>query len=258
MNFAVIGSGSSANSYIFEAGEDLYVIDNGFSLREFKNRVKNLGFNYTRIKAVFLTHIHSDHSKGIAALSRDLEIPVYAHKNTKGDFFQHKAVEPKKHYVLGELNIMPFELSHDAPNSISFYFKIGATRVTLITDTGVVTREMYELAKRSNILFLEANYCENMLETGKYPPFLKRRISSNVGHLSNRSAITFLNDISKEESCVIESVYLCHLSKNNNSVEVLQENFDELYTGDLPYRICNRDEAVLGNIPLDLVKLTDN
>lgn len=258
MNFAVIGSGSSANSYIFEAGEDLFVIDNGFSLKEFKERVRELGFQYTRIKGIFLTHIHSDHSKGVGALSKDLEIPVYAHKNTKGDFYVHKGIEAREHYIIGDLNIMPFDLSHDAPNSISYYFKIGETRVTLITDTGVITREMFELAKRSNILFLEANYCEEMLESGKYPPFLKRRISSNVGHLSNRSSITFLNDISKEEDCVIESVYLCHLSKNNNSVEVLQNNFKEFYTGTLPYRICNRDEAVLGNLPLEMVKLTNN
>ncbi len=244
MRYAVIGSGSSANSYIFEVGQDLYVIDNGFSLKEFKTRVKILGFNYTDIKAVFLTHTHSDHSKGVGALSRDLEIPVYAHIDVQGDFFQHKGIEPSKHYIINELNIMPFELSHDAEHSISYYFKIGDVRYTLITDTGVITPQMFELARRSDILFLEANYCEDMLKEGTYPGFLKRRISSNVGHLSNRAAIKLLNDLSDESECNISYVYLCHLSKNNNSVQAVKNDFEEYYDGDFPYRICNRDESV--------------
>ncbi|MGL1894410.1 MAG: MBL fold metallo-hydrolase [Spirochaetaceae bacterium] len=244
MRYAVIGSGSSANSYIFEVGDSLYVIDNGFSLKQFKERVSRLGFNYTKIKGIFLTHIHSDHSKGVGALSRDLEIPVYAHIDVTGDFYIHEGIEPSKHYVFGELNIMPFELSHDADDSISFYFKIGDTRYTLITDTGVITPQMYELAKRSDILFLEANYNEQMLKDGSYPSFLKRRISSNVGHLSNRAAIKFLNDLSEEDDCAISYVYLCHLSKNNNSIEAVKDDFEEYYDGEFPYRICNRDEAV--------------
>lgn len=244
MRYAVIGSGSSANSYIFEVGESLYVIDNGFSLKQFKARVAELGFNYTKIKAVFLTHIHSDHSKGIGALSRDLEIPVYAHINVEGDFYSHIGIEPDQHYIIDELNIMPFELSHDAPDSISYYFKIGETRYTLITDTGVVTPQMYELAKRSDVLFLEANYCEDMLRDGSYPGFLKQRISSNVGHLSNRAAIQFLNDLGEDDDCKIGYVYLCHLSKNNNSVAAVEDDFEEYYDGYFPYRICNRDEAV--------------
>ncbi len=244
MRYAVIGSGSSANSYIFESGSSLYVIDNGFSLREFKSRVSNLGFKYTDIKAIFLTHIHSDHSKGVGALSRDLEIPVYAHHETKGDFYQHKPVEPFKHYVIDDLNIMPFELSHDAENSISYYFKIGETRYTLITDTGVVTPEMYKLAKRSDILFLEANYSEDMLENGPYPQFLKRRIKSDYGHLSNLAAINLLNELSDDVESSTSYVYLCHLSKNNNSIDAVKSDFNEHYIGDIPYRICNRDESV--------------
>lgn len=244
MRYAVVGSGSSANSYVFEVGNELYIIDNGFSLKEFKTRISDLGFEYTRIRAVFLTHTHSDHVKGVGALSRDLEIPVYAHMNIRGDFFSHIGIEPDKHYSIKELDIMPFELSHDAKHSISYYFKIGDLRFTLITDTGVITHKMYHLAKRSDILFLEANYCENMLKDGPYPEFLKRRILSKHGHLSNRDAIKFLNDLNEEDECNLSYVYLCHLSKNNNSVEVVAKDFKDHYKADFPYRICNRDEAV--------------
>ncbi len=244
VRYAVIGSGSSANSYIFEVGDDLYVIDNGFSLKQFKIRVNDLGFNYTKIKAIFLTHTHSDHMKGVGALSRDLEIPVYAHMNLSEDFFVHKGIEPLQHYILGGLNIMPFDLSHDAEDSIGFYFKIGDLRFTLITDTGVITTQMFELARRSDILFLEANYNEEMLDGGSYPDFLKRRISSNYGHLSNVAAIDLLNELSLVDSCNISYVYLCHLSKNNNSLEAVEDDFEEHYEGHFQYRICNRDEAV--------------
>lgn len=243
MKYAIIGSGSSANSYIFEAGNSTYVIDNGFSLREFKKRVQNLGFKYTNIKAVFLTHIHSDHFKGVGALSRDLEIPVYTHLKTKGDFYVNKGMEPGKHYELDGLNIMPFDLSHDAPNAIGYYFKIDDVRYTLITDTGVVTYQMYQYAKRSDILFLEANYNEDMLNNGPYPIYLKRRIKADTGHLSNNSAIKFLNDLDGD-GADIKHVYLCHLSKNNNSVEACQSDFNKYYTAKFPYRICNREEPV--------------
>lgn len=243
MKYAIIGSGSSANSYIFEAGNSTYVIDNGFSLREFKRRVSELGFMYTNIKAIFLTHTHSDHLKGVGKLSRDLEIPVYTHIDTEGDFYIQKGLEPEKHYKFDGLNIMPFDLSHDAPNPLGYYFKIGDVRYTLITDTGVLTPKMFQLAKRSDVLFLEANYNEQMLETGSYPVYLKRRISSRRGHLSNKAAINFLNDL-YDEDANIKYVYLCHLSKNNNSVEALQVDFDEYYEGEFPYRICDREEAV--------------
>ncbi len=244
VRYAVVGSGSSANSYIFEVGESLYVIDNGFSLTQFKKRVVDLGFNYTKIKGVFLTHTHGDHVKGVGALSRDLEIPVYAHVDIDGDFYIHKGVEPHQHYIFGDLNIMPFDLSHDVENAIGFYFKIADTRFTLITDTGVITPQMFELARRSDILFLEANYNDEMLESGSYPSFLKRRISSDVGHLSNRESIKMLNDLSDDDDCNISIVYLCHLSKNNNSVEALEDDFEEYYDGRFQYRICNRDESV--------------
>lgn len=243
MKYAIIGSGSSANSYIFEAGNSTYVIDNGFSLREFKKRVQNLGFKYTNIKAVFLTHIHSDHFKGVGALSRDLEIPVYTHLKTEGDFYIHKKLVPGEHCKLDGLDIMPFDLSHDAPNALGYYLMINDVRYTLITDTGIVTPIMTQLAKRSDILFLEANYNEEMLNKGPYPIYLKRRIKANTGHLSNDSAIKFLNELDKD-GANIKQVYLCHLSKNNNSVEACQSDFDKYYTAKFPYRICNREEPV--------------
>ena len=241
--YAIVGSGSSANSYIFEVGNELYVIDNGFSLKQFKIRVAGLGFEYTKIKAVFLTHIHSDHLKGVSKLSWDLEIPVYTHIDTDGDFFKQVGIEPGKHYKIGNLDIMPFDLSHDAPNALGYYFKIDENRFTLITDTGVITPIMYNLALRSDILFLEANYCEKMLRNGSYPAHVKNRIASNFGHLSNLAAIDFLNDL-YDDDCSISQIYLCHLSKNNNSVEAVQRDFDDNYDGDISYRICNRDESV--------------
>ena len=259
MRYGIVGTGSSANSYIFEAQSGLYIIDNGFSLKEFKSRVSKLGFNYTDIKGIFLTHNHGDHMKGVSSLSKDLEIPVYAHKFLKGDFFKHIKIEPEQHYTLDGMDVMPFELSHDAPNSIGFYFKIGDTRFTLITDTGLITPKMYFLAKRSNILFLEANYSVDMLKSSDYPVFLKNRILSSRGHLSNADAIKFLNDLAADEQN-INIVYLCHLSKNCNSVDELENCFINNYKGDIPYRICQRDEYIIPEVVNrpDMVKITSD
>lgn len=250
IRYSVLGSGSAANSYIFDTGDFLFVIDNGFTVKEFVRRARLLKYNPADIKYLFLTHTHSDHLKGVAALSRTFQIPVYAHEGTDKsklkpeECYEVVYIREKSHYVLGNLDIMPFSTSHDASCSLGYYFMCNDTRFTQITDTGIVTEEMYNCALRSDILFLESNYCEDMLHKGSYPYFLKRRISSDRGHLSNRAAARFLHDLSCDSRCKIEQVYLCHLSENNNTPEAVKECFQEHYKGSVPYRICERSEMV--------------
>ncbi len=140
----------------------------------------------------------------------------------------------------------PFPTSHDAPSSLSYYFEIGGKKITVITDTGIVDEDMYNFALKSDILFLESNYSEEMLQEGGYPYFLKKRISSNVGHLSNFQSAHFLKELYESDHCQIKQIYLCHLSKNNNSVKVVEDEISSIYKGDIPYRICSRDEIING------------
>jgi phosphoribosyl 1,2-cyclic phosphodiesterase len=228
------------------------LLDNGFSSRELKRRMGDLSFNPDNLEFIFLSHIHSDHLKGVESLSCEKRVPVVLHENLhidnyiNRDLYRKLSVTPMKEYTYKSLKFTPFSLYHDAPSSLSYYFELGGVKITVITDTGIVDENMYKFALQSDILFLESNYSVSMLETGKYPQFLKNRISSDVGHLSNFQAADFMEKLQRDKSCRIKQIYLCHLSKNNNSVKQVDNDILTLYRGHIPYRICERDELVDG------------
>ena len=252
MKYAILSSGSCSNSYIFEKDGLCFVIDNGLSCRRFEERCIDFGFHPGRIDFIFLTHLHSDHLKGVEMLSRKYQIPVVAHKNhgteSLGErgIFKKLDVEEGREYVFRHLKFRPFPSSHDSPHSLGYYFCLDDFRFTLITDTGKVTEEMFRYARDSHLLFLEANYSPVMLADGPYPPHLKRRISSAKGHLSNEDAARFMLEITSSGSCKLEHIHLCHLSKNNNTVEKVTEEVSRIYKGEVPWSVCPRGEPVMG------------
>lgn len=252
LKYAVVGSGSKANSYVFECGDFAFVIDNGFPLKEFKKRLNILGFDLAKIKAIFLTHNHGDHIKGLEALALDRGVPVYHHPSTKLTGFirdrrvQGIAAAPGKSATLGPLDFYPFPLHHDAPHAQSYHFKIGGVRFTLVTDTGRTDELMLKLALRSEVLFLEANYCPVLLKNGPYPPVLQQRVASDLGHLSNQQAVDFLNLLHGNAESRLRQVYFVHLSENNNTVQALQDHLDRELRWPHHYRICARGELVEG------------
>ena len=252
VRYAVLGSGSSANAYIFEYKGFSFLIDNGFSAKEVLRRAVKLGFDPDNIKYLILTHTHGDHLKGIEVLSRKLNVPVVRHHEI--DLFSHCRGElagqidavPGEKLSLGPLLLHPFHTSHDAPFSLSFAFELGDRRFCLITDTGVITAEMYKFAVHSDILFLEANYCPEMLKNGPYPGYLKKRIASEQGHLSNFDALEFLNHIQNAKQSRLAEVYFCHLSGTNNEPEQLEETLNANLEWKGRYTICPKGVAVLG------------
>ncbi len=251
MKYAVLGSGSSANAYIFENGAFSFLIDNGFSMKEVMNRAKAFRFDIRKLKFIMLTHTHQDHCRGVGRLSRKLKIPVVMHQDLsrseadKISPFSRLDVVPGKEYSFDTLTFVPFLTSHDAPYSIGFYFAIGGTRFTLLTDTGVIPEDAGSFIMRSDVLFLETNYDEDMLANGPYPPYLKKRIASREGHLSNESALTFLESLDKTKGP--STVYLCHLSDTNNSVKILEEMVKNSHAQKTrKIIICHKGEALEG------------
>lgn len=231
MRCAVLGSGSDANAYLFEHGSDAYLFDNGFSLRETERRAEDVGFDLRKVRFIFLTHIHSDHLKGVSSFSRKYKVPVVAHHrlcledHLKQDPFQKLDIWEHRDYDHGALRFRAFPTSHDAPFSLAYHFSLGGTRVSIISDTGVTDDTMLSCAENSHLLFLEANYDKEMLKNGSYPYYLKRRIASERGHLSNDDAIAFLNSLS--HGCCLDHVYFCHLSGNNNCPDILKKSLDK-------------------------------
>jgi len=250
LRYAVLGSGSSANSYIFENNDFSFIIDNGFSLKELTRRAGVAGFDLSKVSFILLTHAHSDHFKGVGTLSRKYKIPVVVHHYLPDEDFNkmnpysRMDVVPGKEYNFDSLSIIPFSTSHDACCPLGFYFSFGEETFMLLTDTGTVSDEMRNLAAKTNILFLEANYSKELLMTGHYPGFLKNRISSDKGHLSNDDAIEFLNSM---KDSTPNMVYLCHLSDSNNSPAYIKEDLKLKLKWKGNIKICNKGEIYESN-----------
>ncbi len=265
IRYAVLGSGSSANSYIIQYEPSLdkettitVVIDNGFSLREFTRRSESAGFNPADIDFLFLTHDHADHIKGIGKLSEKYRIPVVMSREASLSnshlerIHESLVVEEGREYSYNSLNFSVFRTFHDSAGSVGYSFNIQGKIFTIITDTGVITEEMEKHASVSDVLFLEANYCPDMLENGPYPWFLKNRIASDHGHLSNNDAVEFIEKLHSTEK-KDRKIYLCHLSDKNNCPDKLESLVRERLGGnpEIDCRICRKGETVEG-IPVKI------
>ncbi|HOV63423.1 MAG TPA: MBL fold metallo-hydrolase [Spirochaetia bacterium] len=252
VRFAVLGSGSASNAYIFEDGENAFCVDNGFSFKEFSLRAEEAGFDLGKLRCVFLTHCHEDHIRGVGALSRKLKIPVAVHRDLdlapylKGKVYKRLNVEVGKEAPVGGISCIPFKTMHDAPHSVSYHFSLGGVRFTLITDTGIVTEEMFRYACISDVIFLEANYNPFMLEQGPYPQSLKKRIKGRYGHLSNPDAIDFLNRVHRVQPSKSIATYFCHLSDVNNSSAQLEADIASSLSWSGSYVICPKNSLVSG------------
>ncbi len=251
VDFGILGSGSAANGFVFRYRDFSFIIDNGYSISEFRRRMNILGFDEKTLEFIFLTHHHSDHFKGVETLSSLLGIPVVTHSAMPLEQFCKKEralkrldILPGQDYSFEELSFRCFETSHDAHSSIGFHFSLGGTVFTIITDTGAVSEEMEKLALKSDYLFLESNYSPEMLHSGPYPAFLKKRILSDQGHLSNLDAAFFMTKLSGKAESKLKKIFLCHLSEKNNSVERVREEVGRIYGGDIPYGICPRNDCL--------------
>lgn len=214
-----LNSGSNANCYYIGNGQDAILVDAGLSCRETEKRMRNLNLSMSSVKAIFISHEHSDHIRGLAVLSSKYKLPVYISLSTlhKSSIFINKeSVMPLTAEVpvnIGELTIFPFAKIHDAIDPLSFMIEANGIRVSVITDIGMVCDRVINYFKQCHAAFLEANYDEEMLANGSYPLYLKKRISGGNGHLSNRQALQLFVTHKPD---YLSYLFLSHLSKDNN------------------------------------------
>ncbi|MBS1915842.1 MAG: MBL fold metallo-hydrolase [Bacteroidetes bacterium] len=237
-----LNSGSNGNCYYIGNEHEAVLIDAGISCRETEKRMKKLGLVMEKVKAIFVSHEHSDHITGIPGISKKYQLPVYITNATLAS----SGIPIEKHLVhsftahtsiaIGNLSITPFPKFHDASDPHSFIISGDAVNIGVFTDIGSPCKHVIKYFKQCNAAFLEANYCEDMLEKGNYPVHLKRRISSDNGHLSNMQALDlFLRHKGKNLSHLI----LSHLSKNNNSMSLVESIFSE-HSGNVEITVASR------------------
>lgn len=226
--FSSLNSGSNANCYYVSSGDTAILVDAGLSCRETEKRMNRLGLKMEQVKAIFISHEHSDHINGLEVLSRKHKLPVYisqktlANSNLSIDQSLIRYFRKDETVIIDQLQIKCFSKSHDAADPFSFMISSQNVNVSVITDIGYACKQVLSYFQQSHVVFLESNYCETMLANGDYPYHLKRRISSDEGHLSNNQALElFLNYRTPQLSHLI----LSHLSKNNNTPETVDVLF---------------------------------
>jgi phosphoribosyl 1,2-cyclic phosphodiesterase len=230
LTIASLNSGSNGNCYYIGNENEAVFIDAGISCRETEKRMKRLGLSMEKVKAIFISHEHSDHISGLLMLSKKYQLPVYiteaTHKMARVRLEKHLisrfgADEPVQ---IGELCITAFSKFHDAGDPHSFTIASSTVTVGVFTDIGTPCKKLVYHFKQCHAAFLEANYDEDMLMNGAYPFFLKKRISDGRGHLSNKEALALFK---KHKPSFMSHLILSHLSKNNNSPELVKELFRE-------------------------------
>jgi phosphoribosyl 1,2-cyclic phosphodiesterase len=229
-----LNSGSNGNCYYVGNESEAILIDAGISCREIEKRMKRLNLSIQKVKAVFVSHEHSDHIKGIEVLSKKYQVPVYITTTT----LFSSGVKLEKHLMIpfgayesikiGSLTITPFPKFHDAIDPNSFVVDCKKIKVGIFTDIGLPCEHVIKQFQQCNAAFLEANYDEKMLNDGNYPYHLKKRISGGTGHLSNTQALDLFR---KYKPAFMSHLFLSHLSKNNNTPQLVKDLFNTYKDG---------------------------
>ena len=228
MKYAALASGSNGNCYYVGHGDDAILIDVGVSAKQVEQRMRNLGVLPGSIKAVFITHEHTDHIRGLAVFCKRNQVPVYLTEGTyKGAAIQLpssllRIIKPNESVSIGCLRVTGVPKYHDACEPCSFTISDGVHNLGLLTDIGRVCEQVERVIRQSDVLLLEANYDEALLENGGYPFFLKQRIRGGSGHLSNQLA---LDAVLRFKSSKLRHLILGHLSGKNNTVALVEAMF---------------------------------
>jgi len=226
---ASLNSGSNGNCYYIGNSHEAVLIDAGISCRETERRMHRLGLSIKKVRAIFVTHEHSDHINGISVLAKKHQLPVYITPATlKGgglviDESLIRQFSVDHQVTIGSLLVTAFPKNHDAADPCSFTVSYNDIRVGIFTDIGIACKNLVNHFSQCHAAFLEANYDDEMLEKGGYPYHLKRRIRGGNGHLSNKQAAELFIT---HKAPYLSHLLLSHLSKNNNDPSLVQQLFD--------------------------------
>lgn len=228
MRFALLGSGSRGNATVVEAGGGAsttrLLLDCGFTIRETEARLARLGLAPDGIAGILLTHEHGDHAAGVFRFARRHSLPVWLTYGTCsaceaniGDEVDIRLIDSHAPFAVGDIEVRPFPVPHDAREPTQFVFSDGGSRLGVLTDIGESTRHVEQMLSGVDALVIECNHDRAMLAASRYHDSLKRRIGGRLGHLANDLAagIVAAIDVSR-----LQHLVAAHLSAENNRPEL--------------------------------------
>ena len=233
LKFYSLFSGSSGNSSLIETDNCKILIDAGESAKKIVSALSLINVDISQINAILVTHEHSDHIKGLGTLSKKYNIPVYANLETWNAMPEQKnkilldnqnTFVINKSFEIKDLTLNTFSIPHDAANPCGYNIFHKDKKISIATDLGHITPEVYHSLEKSSFILLESNYDPNILKYSKYPFYLKERISGPEGHLSNETAGNLISSLTKSG---LKSVLLGHLSHENNFPELAYKTVAE-------------------------------
>ena len=223
-----LNSGSNGNCYYVGNDKEAVLVDAGISCRETEKRMRRLGLCMENVKAIFVSHEHSDHITGIPVLAKKYRLPVYITASTlqQGRLsLERELVFPFMAYApiaVGGLSVTAFPKFHDASDPHSFIVTSASVTVGIFTDIGMPCEHVIRHFRQCHAAFLEANYDEERLLNGRYPHVLKQRIRGGRGHLSNTQALQL---VTAHKPAFMSHLLLSHLSKNKNCPKLVHDIF---------------------------------
>lgn len=236
MKYCSIASGSSGNCHYIGYKDTNILIDAGLSGKRITKGLDEIDIDANKLNGIFVTHEHSDHIKGIGVLSRKYDLPIFVNYKTWNAIKEKigkvkeeniKIFENDKEYAIGDMGIKPFSITHDAVDPVGFKLTDGKKAISVATDIGHVSDNIKENLLGSKLIILESNYDKEMLLMGSYTYALKKRVMSNIGHLSNEAAAKFAVELIKNGA---ENLLLAHLSRENNFPALAFETSNHILT----------------------------
>lgn len=251
ISFCSFSSGSSGNSYLVKSGNTAILIDAGISGKKILEGLKHVDTPLELVKGLLVTHEHGDHIKSITAITKKLEnVIAYANEKTWSQIGEKVIAEKKgtfktgEEFFIGDIRVKSFNISHDAIEPVGFSFFHQGGQISIVTDTGHITEEIYEEIIDADLLVLESNHDVNMLKMCRYPWSVKQRILGLEGHLSNEDAggalCRLIGDKEKKRQ-----VLLAHLSKENN--------FPEMAFQTIKNRLQEADFYIGKNVHIEMI-----
>ncbi len=244
MYFKTLASGSKGNCSIVLCGETRLIIDTGISYTRIKRELERLDLSFSNFSGILITHRHNDHIKGLESILKHTKLKVLIPKEMYKELIEivskDRVIFLEDKNMLNDIMIELIHTSHDTFSSVGYIITYNEKSLVYITDTGYINRKYLKKITDKNIYLIESNHDEEMLMNGPYPPFLKQRVLSDKGHLSNKTTSGYLEKITTQNT---KYVVLAHLSEQNNTEEKAYKETKKVINKKINLLIARQDES---------------